>query len=122
MERASNKPPWALRVQQEIAHWVKRSEYILRPALECLSRNGQGLPIPTVAVPAGYGSAHSRRASSAQREPSIMAGAFVLPALMLGIADRSQTRSPLRPLTRMRESKTAFGSLPDPIRHVPLGW
>ncbi len=30
--------------------------------------------------------------SSAQRLPSIIAGAFVLPALMLGIAERSQTR------------------------------
>ncbi len=38
--------------------------------------------------------------SSAQRLPSIIAGALVLPALMFGIADRSQTRRPSMPRTR----------------------
>ena len=59
--------------------------------------------------------------SSAHRLPSIIAGALVFPALMLGIADRSQTRSPSIPLTRSRESRTAPGSLDEPIRHVPAG-
>ena len=40
--------------------------------------------------------------SSAHRLPSIIAGALVLPALMLGMAERSQTRSRSTPRTRIR--------------------
>lgn len=58
---------------------------------------------------------------SAQRSPSIMAGALVLPALMSGTADMSQTLSPLTPRTRIRASRTASGSPSGPMRAVPAG-
>ena len=48
--------------------------------------------------------------NAAQRLPSIIAGASVLPALMFGMAERSQTRSLSMPRTRSRESSTASGS------------
>jgi hypothetical protein len=60
--------------------------------------------------------------NSAQRLPIIMAGAFVFPALMFGMAERSQTRKFSTPRTRSLASSTAIGSLLGPIRQVPAGW
>ena len=59
---------------------------------------------------------------SAQRSPSIIAGAAVLPALMFGQADMSATRRLSMPRTRRRASRTAIRSPSAPMRAVLAGW
>ena len=77
-----------------------------RPIADCSAR-GRGARAPDT--------------NSAHRLPSIIAGALVLPALMSGIAERSQTRRFSTPRTRNRESSTAMGSVAGPMRQVPAG-
>src|SRR3954463_15526385 len=72
-------------------------------------------------VRVAHAAGHRAETNSAQRLPIIMAGALVLPALMFGMAERSQTRNALTPRTRNRASSTAIGSPLVPMRHVPLG-
>ena len=60
--------------------------------------------------------------NSAQRNPSIIAGADVFPELLLGNAERSQTLRFSIPLTLNFESSTAILSLSAPILAVPEGW
>ena len=64
----------------------------------------------------------ARRAPAAQRSATIIAGAAVLPALMFGTADMSQSRRLSMPRTRRRASSTAIGSPSAPIRAVEAGW
>ncbi len=52
--------------------------------------------------------------------PIIIAGAFVLPPVMLGMIEASATRSPSMPRTRRSGSTTARSSVP--IRQVPTAW
>ena len=50
----------------------------------------------------------------------MIAGALVLPRVMVGMMDASTTRRPSSPWTRNSASTTA--SFPRPIRHEPTGW
>src|ERR1700677_2800681 len=61
----------------------------------------------------------SCRIKSAARQAVAIAGALVLPDIVVGMTEQSTTRSASTPRTRKRASTTAWGSLSSPILHVP---